>query len=234
MAVFCQRCGKEVNGEGAAFCPFCGAKLAVAESVQEPGNEEAEKWIKKALEVKSYPERKKILLKGQEACPDSREIAWELLFVGEEVKQRGGFMDFSIIKSWILEIYRKPNDFSEEKKDQMRAQLFDAPELVRCLNRFEHPEDKQREYLLRLCTEYVALFLEENNYVMGNYFGIRIGRNKEKKLAVPVAEMILRIRADEKLSPEQREQLWKALYQGYAARTGGETGYLNEYLESNK
>ena len=230
MAVFCQKCGKAINGEDVAFCPYCGTKLITAESAQEPRDEEAEKWIRKAMEVKSYPERKKILLKGLEACPDSREIAWELLFVGEEVKQRGGFMDFSIIKCWVLEIYRTPKDFSEEKKDRMRAQLFDAPELIQTLNRLDRPEDKQREYLLRLCTEYVALFLEENNYVMGNYFGIRIGRNKEKKLAIPVAEMIARIRADEKLSPDQREQLWKSLYQGYAARTGGETGYLDEYL----
>ena len=46
--------------------------------------------------------------------------------------------------------------------------------------------------------------------------------------------MIARIRADEKLSPEQREQLWKALYQGYAARANGNTEYLDEMLDHNE
>ena len=124
----------------------------------------------------------------------------------------------------------KPEEFSSEKKDYMRSQLFDAPMLKECLSRYDNPEDKQREYLQRLCRDYVELFLEGNNQVMGNIFGFQIERNKEKKLAVPVAEMIGRIREDEKLLPEQREQLWKALYHGYAARTGGKTGYLDERL----
>ena len=63
---------------------------------------------------------------------------------------------------------------------------------------------------------------------MGNIFGFRIDRNKEKKLAVPVGEMIARIKADEKLSPQQREQLWKTLYQAYGARMNGKMEYLDE------
>ena len=229
----CGSCGKRIEGEGIAFCPYCGAKLA-AESTPEPRNEEAEKWVSKALAAASYPERRKILLKGLEACPGSREIEWELLFIGESEKKKmwSKGIDFSIIKSWILEIYRTPEEFSTEKKEQMHALLFDAPELARTMNRFEHPEEKQQEYLQRLCREYVELFLEGSNLVMGNIFGLRIERNKEKKLAVPVAQMIVRIRADEKLLPEQREQLWKAMYQAYGARTGGKMVYLDELINN--
>ena len=229
MNKICSQCGKTVNGDGMAFCPYCGTKLA-AERAPESREEETEKWISKALATTSYPERKKILIKGLEACPDSREIAWELLFIGESAQKRTRELDFSIIKCWILEIYLKPESFSEEKRNRMRAQLFDAPELRQCLARFSDPEAKQKEYLLRLCEEYVALFLEGNNRIMGNIFGFQIDRNKEKKLAAPVAEMIGRIRKDEKLLPEQREQLWKALYQGYAARVNGKTEYIDALL----
>ena len=223
------QCGQKIEGEGIAFCPYCGAKLEAG--VPGARNEEAEKWIRKAQGVNSYPERKKILLKGMEACPDSRELAWEMLFIGEEPAKRTRGIDYSIIKSWILEIYFKPEEFSEPKRNEMRAQLFDDPKLKECLNRFDSPEDKQREYLQRLCTEYVELFLEGSNVVMGNIFGFHIDRNKEKRLAGPVAEMIGRIRADEKLSLEQREQLWKSLYSAYAARSGGKTEYLDERLK---
>ena len=228
MNMTCNQCGKYIEGDGIAFCPYCGAKLTAGENG--PRNEEAEKWIRKALGVNSYPERKKILQEGLKACPDSREIAWEMLFVGEEPPKHTRGIDYSVIKSWILEIYFKPEEFNEEKRDRMRAELFDAPQLKECLNRFDNPEDKQREYLQRLCTEYVELFLEGSNQVMGNIFGFHIERNKEKRLAAPVAHMIELIRADEKLSPEQREQLWKAMYQGYAARNGGRTEYLDERL----
>ena len=234
MAAICRQCGKMIDGEGMAFCPYCGEKLEVpAEVPSAPADREAEKWIQKAKNVPSYPERRKILLKGLEACPDSREIAWELLFTGEPESKKKWAVDFSVIKSWILEMYWKPKDFSEEKKDKMRAQLFDAPELKACLVRFENPEEKQKEYLLKLCREYVELFLEGSNQVMGNIFGFQLERNKEKKVAAPVAEMIGRIRADEKLLPEQREQLWKALYQGYVAWANGKTEYLDERLNEN-
>ncbi len=229
MNIICGCCGKQIDGKGISFCPYCGEKLTM-EAASVIRNEKAENWVRKALAVTSFPERKKILLKGLEDCPDNREIEWELLFIGEPETKRTKGIDFSIIKSWILEIYRKPGDFSDEKRDRMRAQLFDAPELIKTLNRFEDPAGKHQEYLQRLCKEYIELFLEGSNQIMGNIFGFRTERNKEKKLAVPVAEMIARIRADEKLLPEQREQLWKAMYQAFNVHTGGQTAYLDERI----
>ena len=226
MGIICRQCGKMIEGERLAFCPYCGAKLA-AETPAVPRNEEAEKWIKKAEAVTSYPEKKKILQKGLEACPDSREIAWEMLFVGEPGPKKGRTLDFSIIKCWILEIYRKPGEFSAEKRDSMRAQLFDAPELKVCLGRFEDPEQKQKDYLLRLCREYIVIFLEGDSQVMGRLFGFSLERNKEKRLAEPVARMIRMMQADEKLSPEQREQLCIAMRVAYITRASGNEQYLD-------
>ena len=168
--------------------------------------------------------------KGLKECPDSREIRWELLFTGEQEDKRRWTVDFSVIKCWVLEMYRKPGDFTEEKRNRMREKLFEDPELKECLEMFGDPAGKQRDYLQRLCREYVELFLEGSNQVMGSFLGFHSDRNKDRKLAVPVAEMIKRVREDEKLSPDQREQLWKALYQGYAARNGGRTEYLDERL----
>ena len=231
MSRICGQCRKTIEGDGVAFCPYCGTRLT-GENTPENRNPEAGKWVQKALAVTSFPERKKILLKGLEECPDSREIEWELLFIGEPQEKRPKGIDFSIIKSWVLEIYRKPGSFKEEQRERMRAQLFDAPELIKTLNRFERPAEKQQEYLQRLCREYTELFLEGSNQIMGNILGFRTERNKEKRLAVPVAEMIAHIRADEKLLPDQREQLWKAMYEAYGARTGGKTAYLDELIRS--
>ena len=213
MSIICRQCGRTIETEGVAFCPYCGTKLEAAAPVTE--TPEAEKWLRKAAQMKSYPERREILLKGLKECPDSREIRWELLFTGEQEDKRRWTVDFSVIKCWVLEMYRKPGDFTEEKRNRMREKLFEDPELKECLEMFGDPAGKQREYLQRL---------------MGSFLGFHSDRNKDKKLAVPVAEMIKRVREDEKLSPDQREQLWKALYQGYAARNGGRTEYLDERL----
>jgi len=233
MSMICRQCGKTIEGEGIAFCPYCGAKL-VAEPAEEARNGEAEKWIRKALSVTSYPERKKILLKGLEACPGSREIEWELLFVGEDPKKKGRFIDFSIIRCWVLDIYRNPGNYSAEKRDSMRSYLFDSPQLARCLQMFDDPAVKQKEYLLRLCSNYIEIFLEGDNQVAGRLFGFSIERNKEKRMARPVAEMILRMKEDEKLSPDQREQLWKSMYQAYGNRTGGKMEWLDGMIQNEK
>ena len=231
MATICNQCGKTIEGEGISFCPYCGAKITEEEAVPEVRNEEAEKWIKKAMAVTSYPERKKILLQGLAEYPDSREIRWELLFIGgDEPVKRGRAIDFSIIKCWVLEFYRKPGDFSKEQRDRMRSALFDSEQLKSCLALYDNPERKQQEYLQRLCNEYVEIFLEGNSQVMGNWFGFTINRNREKKLALPVSEMIRNIQNDKELNPQQREQLWKCLYQAYGIRANGKTEHLDALL----
>ena len=72
MSVVCGKCGKTIEGEGVQFCPYCGEKLAVR--TEAPREDAGEPWVRKAREVTSYPERKKILEQGLTACPDSREI----------------------------------------------------------------------------------------------------------------------------------------------------------------
>jgi hypothetical protein len=223
-----------VDGQGIAFCPYCGEKLPEAAEVKTPARKdpEAEKWIDKALAQTSYPDRKKILLKGKEACPDSAEIDWELLFIGEQGPRKGKVIDYSIIKCWVLEIYHNPGAFSEERRTAMRGELFDSPALKSCLARFEDPGRKQKEYLLRLCRDYIEIFLEGNSSVMGIWFGFQVERNKEKKLAPHAAGIIAAMKKDEKLLPEQREQLWQSFYQAYAARMNGKTEHLDSLLKT--
>lgn len=206
----CRQCGKEIAGEGLSFCPYCGARLA--EKAEKTVSTEAAEWIRKAMKVSSLPERKKILDQAKKACPDDPEIEWELLFIGTpDPKPPRGKIDFSIIKSWLLQIYRKPGDFSAEKRDAMRRELFDSPKLQAALKAFDNPEERMQEYLERICREYVDIFLKEDNQLMGTIFGFRIGRNRTKILEGAVAEMIQRIDADEKLTPEQRRLLTDAM-----------------------
>ena len=224
----CLQCGKEITGEGIAFCPYCGAKIgteAAGIPEQETDPRVAE-WITKAMRMTSLPERKKVLDQAKAEFPDAREIDWELLFIGRpNPKPPRGRIDFSIIKSHLLQMYRTPGDFSAEQRDRMRTELTEDPEMERVAGMFPDPEGKKREYLLRICLEYIEIFLEEDSRVMGSLFGFKLVRNKGKAVAVPVSEMIRRMDADEKLTPEQHEMLRQTMIQAFSERMGG-TEYL--------
>lgn len=210
--MICKQCGKEIQGEGMSFCPYCGARLAAAE--ERPVPEEVAEWIRKAMKVTSLPERKTILEKAKKACPDAPEIDWELLFIGTpDPKPPKGRIDFSIIKSWLLQIYRKPGDFSKDQRDAMRQELFDGPQLQAVLAVSADPEGKMKEYLERLCREYIDIFLKEDNQLMGNLFGLRLRRNQEKVLEGAVSDMIRMIEADDKLTDQRKQLLTEALVQ---------------------
>ena len=99
------------------------------------------------MKTASLPERKKILEQAKQACPEDTEIDWELLFIGTpDPRPPRGKMDFSIIKSWLLQIYRTPGDFSEEKRDAMRKELFEGDRLRKILDASGNPEGKLRKY----------------------------------------------------------------------------------------
>lgn len=208
----CRQCGREVAGDGIAFCPYCGAKIVAAENAQTSA--EAEKWVRKALKITSLPERKKLLDQAKQACPDAPEIDWELLFIGApNPKPKRGRMDFSIIKSWLLQIYRNPGEFSTEERNAMRHELFEGEKLRAILAASADPEAKMQEYLNRLGREYVDIFLKEDNRLMGNIFGFRLGKNRMKPVEDAVNGMIRLMEADEKLSEEQRTALTGAMRQ---------------------
>ena len=120
-------------------------------------------------------------------------------------------MDFSIIKSWLLQIYRKPGDFTAEKRNAMRKELFEGEQLQKVLAGSADPEGKMEEYLERLCREYIDIFLKEDNQLMGNIFGLRIGRNRDKVLEGAVENMIRQIEADRELDAGRKQMLREAM-----------------------
>ncbi len=210
MRTVCIHCGKTIEGEAISFCPYCGTRSLPRE--EKTVSKEAEEWLRKAMKATSLPERKKILEQARKACPDDPGIEWELLFVGTpDPKPAWGKLDFSIIKSWLLQIYRAPGDFSEEKRDAMRKELFEGEQLQKVLEASGNPEGKMREYLERLCREYVDIFLKEDNRLMGNLFGFRMGRNRDKALEGAVEGMIRQIEADSDLDTERKQMLREAM-----------------------
>jgi hypothetical protein len=189
--------------------------------------ESAKEWIRRALAEPGLPGRKKILDQARKLYPESPEIDWELLFIGHpDPDPPRGRIDYSIIKSFLLDIYRHPETYTEEKRDRMRTELFRDPLLTKILEETEQPEEKLRAYLLRLCREYIDIFLAEDRRLTGGILGLLPGRSREKAIAGEVSGMIRRTAEDPKLSPEERELLREALTRAFSERDAGRNAYL--------
>ena len=230
MDIICAKCGKTVQGDGIAFCPYCGRPLEPqAGTPAEADRDEVQQWIDKALAQTTIRAREKVLDDAAARFPDSREIAWEKLFIGKPLPKRRD-ADFFVIKSYLLQMYRQPENFPEKYREMMRQEIWEAPALLRYLEKEAQPEATLEAYLRRMCADYLEIFLEGDNQVMGSIFGFRREKAKEKAIAVPAARMTGNIRRDDRLAPERREMLCNALYRAFSERYGGKTEYLDELL----
>ena len=122
-------------------------------------------------------------------------------------------------------------ELSDKAPDQaLRAHLetFDTPELYEMLKQ-KVPDTaidpKNRHRVMRALEK-----LEADDYRPAG----KSPRYELLKLGVTWPREILKHRIDERLEKRLQEgmveELWKALYQGYAARNGGRTEYLDERL----
>ncbi len=236
MSAQCVGCGKPLPLEGAAFCPFCGAaqQPAPAPAVSSSLPPEAEAYLRKAEKADSIPARKKILLEARALFPDCFPIEWEYLFIGHEGKSRlRNRLDFSIIKSYLLEMYLMPEEFSEERKQADRTELFEDPQLLRCLRMGKDPDQLMRDYLLRLSREFIDLFLEGDSRINRTFLGIRLNRNPEKALSQAAVRVIRNMEADTLLPEDRRRLLTQCFYQAFSIRLGGQTGWLDAELKGS-
>lgn len=234
MTVICEKCGKSLEVAEAAFCPFCGAPVrrsAPAEKDEPAVPEEVKKWLGQIEQAGNIPARKKLILKARKEFPDCFPIEWEYLFIGHEKRGRNNVVDFSIIKSYLLKMYMTPDEFSAERKQQDRKELFGDEQLLKCLSLSPDPDKAMRDYLIRLSREFIDYFIEGDSGVTRRLFGFRIDRNPEKTLSNAVAAVLEKIRSDSGLAPEQRDLLYQCFYQAFSIKMDGRTEWLSAALD---
>lgn len=224
----CTHCGKAVQPQDAAFCPYCGAAMpGKAASVPEG----AMKALREADRLKDPVKKHELLLQAEKDYPDCLEIAEAILFHGRLHERSSRVLDFSVIKCYLWHMYLTPKDFTADQKQKMRTELFEHPHLLRCLELAPDRDAYLRRYLRRLGCEFVSLFLKGSSRFTRSIFGFRFDNRMSRVLAQPVAMMIAEIRADEALAPQQRALLSEAIYSAFLTETGSEPQWVNEELE---
>ena len=223
--LLCPQCGRTLDAQtGAAFCPFCGGSLAKASSTQE---DEAVRAVIAQVEALDSPVKKyELLHQAQQKYPDSLALAEELLFLGRLHERNARMLDFSVIKSYLLNIYLEPEDIAPAKIDAMRAELFNYPDLERCLALSPDHDVFINHYLTKLSCQFIDLFLRGSSRYMRRVFGIGLESRAPKLLASPAVRMLAAMRDDAALTPKQRSQLMHAFYAAFSTQLGGDTQWL--------
>lgn len=227
MKKTCARCGREIAEAAAAFCPFCGAALAREEDVLPPG---AEALLAKAARQQSNKKKLQLLAEARQQYPDCLPIEEEWLFQGKLPTTARDALDLSRIKCYLLQLYLTPEDFSAARAADMRRELFEDPQLERCLRLAEDEQAWLAGYLLRLCREFIQVFLMGSSEYMPRLLGFRLERDASKALAKPAAQMLRAMAGDEALPRQQRAMLQSAFEQAFAAECGGELRWLRQEM----
>jgi len=228
MLPVCPRCHKTIATADAVFCPFCGAPVSAKPHTMP---EDVKKALAKADKTEDPKKKYAILSEAEQQYPDSLEIAEALLFLGRLHERSPRKIDFSVIKCFLWHFYLTPEDFSEAKKDEMRAELLSHPQLEKCLSLAPDRDAYMRRYLEKLGAEFVSLFLKGSSHYTNSFFGIRFNTRMDKVLAGPMCKIMGNIQHDAKLEPKQREWLYDAIYRAFLTETGGEPRHLDELLE---
>ena len=225
----CPRCGKTLPMDSdAAFCQYCGAPVSNAGGRVE--KEAVQALLTKANKQTDPIKKHDLLLKAMEEDPQSLSAAEELLLLGRLYERSPRKLDFSVIKSFVLNAYLEPEEYATEKRLAMRREIFDHPDLTRCLALAEDEDAFLTRYLTRLSNQFIELFLRGSSRYMRRFFGMGLDSRAPKLLANPAVRLINEVRGDPELTARQRSLLTHAFYSAFSGQMGGDTQWLDQAM----
>jgi len=225
----CPRCGKTLPADSdAAFCQYCGAPVGHADGREE--KEAVQALLTQANKQTDPVKKHDLLLKALQEDPQSLSAAEELLLLGRLHERSPRKLDFSVIKSFLLNAYLEPEEFATVTRQAMRREIFNHPDLARCLALTEDENAFLTRYLTRLSNQFIELFLRGSSRYMRRFFGMGLESRAPKLLAPPAAKLINEVRADQELTAEQRSLLTHAFYNAFSSQMGGDTQWLDQAM----
>lgn len=143
-----------------------------------------------AVEEEEPVRKEKCLLKAADIAPHDLEVQKALLLLGDLARRDPKKVDFSVIKCYVLHAFEHPEQHDEDTQKRMVREIFDHPQLHKCLSLAVDQHAFMRDYLGALCREYLHTFIEGQREHTGGWLGFQwIGR-RVKALSMPCADMV--------------------------------------------
>lgn len=170
------------------------------------------------------------LKKAEQLDPMNLDIQRRLLLHGRLHERDSRHVDFSVIKSHLLNSFEHPEKHREEDIRKMHRALFDEEQLQKCLAMAQDSAAFHQRYLEDLSKDYIRIFLAPDSSHSPRVFGISFKGNLQKYLAVPARDIISNILSSPYLGSGEAIMLAKAFYRAFYEYAQGEVRELDSRL----
>lgn len=170
------------------------------------------------------------LSRAAQLAPADIRAQRALLMHGRLHERNPKHLDYSVIKCYLFHAFEHPADHSADKQKAMARELFDEPQLLKCLSLAEDKDKFMKDYLQEISAGYIQLFIAGDSRHSPGIMGIVISSKLPKYLAGPARDVIVNILSSPYLDSAERLLLAAAFYRAFTAFVGGSVETLDERL----
>ena len=157
-------------------------------------------------------EKRRILTHALEIDGDDLRVNRALLMLGGLGESKKLTVDFSLIKSYLLTVFVKPEIFTPEKRREMAREIFDHPQLKRCLQLSPDREGFLLDYIQELCDEHAQMFIDSASEYSGSLLGFSTANSRTGARVAPFVKALTNILDCPDLSADERMLLLRAMH----------------------
>jgi len=170
------------------------------------------------------------LARAEQLAPEDLGIQRRLLLHGRLHERNPRDLDFSVIKSFLLNAFEHPEKHKPEDLRKMERELFDEPRLLRALELAPDRAAFLRGYLEDLSRDYMRIFISSDSGHVPKVLGFSFKGALPRYLAMPARDILKNIFSSPYLSREEAQVLAKAFYRAFFEQVQGETKALDAQL----
>lgn len=198
--------------------------------IQKPLPDSVEECLTLFRTVTDPRDRRRYVVRALEIDGDDLKANRALLMLGRLGEGEKIDGDVSRIKSWLLTIFVKPDSFTPEQRRAMAREIFDHPQLKRCLDLCPDRDKFLRAYIRDLCKEYAQLFIDSAAEFSGSLLGFSTPSSRVNARVAPFVKALSNILDCPDLETEERRLLLTAMHENAQAVLGSD-GMARLYQE---
>ena len=179
--------------------------------IQKPLPDSVEECLALSVTAADPRDRRKYVEHALEIDGDDLKANRALLMLGRLGEGGRIDADLSRIKSYLLTIFVKPDSFTPEQRRAMAREIYDHPQLKKCLDLCADREKFLRAYIRDLSGEYAQLFIDSAGEFSGSLLGFSTPQSRVNARVAPFTKALTNILDCPDLAREERLLLLEAM-----------------------
>lgn len=191
---------------------------------------EVQALLSRAQREKNPRAQYECLMRAREMDGGNLAIEEALLMLGNLWQRNARQPDPRLVKCYLFHAFEHPEAHAEEDQRRMARELFDHPQLARCISLTEKPDEFLKRYLMNLSAQYLEIFIRGQRGHVPFLFGFVPPKRLPMYLAVPMGDVIRNIFLCPFLAENEQRLLAGAFYRACYQHLDGQTDALDADL----